>query len=141
MDLSDGSDLTVRSTIRRSRHQPYAAGAIQRRCHTPQAPYGEAAINHRFSNHALPTRSPHLDQFNLEYQGGVGWDHAASASRTVSQIGRNGELALSALLHPCYAQVPTLNDLPGAKLEGKRSASVIGCVKLPAIYQCAAVVN
>src|SRR5580700_10826811 len=53
----------------------------------------------------------HVQQFDIEDQGGVRRDDAAGAARPVAEFGRDDERALAAHLHAGNAFVPTGDDL------------------------------
>src|SRR5882672_7717154 len=77
-----------------------------------------------------------FEQLDFENQRGVGRDHAAGAASAVAELGRDGELALAADLHPGHALVPALDHLaaPQRKLEGL--AAVLARVEFLARLAC-----
>ena len=59
-----------------------------------------------------------FNQFHLKDQNRIRWDFFAGASRSISQLRRNNQLALLAFTHVQQALVPPLDDL--AHAEGER---------------------
>src|SRR6185437_2167164 len=80
-------------------------------------------------------RLPHTEQFDVENQRGVRWDHSAGTTRSVSQVGWDGKFALAPHLHPLHPFVPALNDPPGT--EGKREglSTIDGTIELFSVLQ------
>src|SRR5512139_820339 len=56
-------------------------------------------------------------QFHVEHQRRVRWNHAAGTARAVAQLGRNDQRALTAHLHALHTLVPALDHHPGAERE------------------------
>ena len=65
----------------------------------------------------LTAAGPLVDfqQLHLELERGVGRNDTTRSADAVSQVWRNGKLALSADLHPHNPLVPAGNDVTGAK--------------------------
>lgn len=76
-------------------------------------------------------RSLDLEELDVKGQCAVGRD-ARKASGAVGKVGGNGQAALTANGHADDTNVPTLDDLALADLEGERLALLVGyrCVSL-----------
>src|SRR6185295_19091958 len=82
-----------------------------------------------------------LEQLDLEHQRRVRRDHAAAAMLAVGERGRDGELALAALLHAFNALVPALDHVACAEREVERVAARAAGVELLAALEPADVVH
>src|SRR5574343_680915 len=83
----------------------------------------------------MPDLTPrYLDgqQFDVEDQGGVRWNHAAGAARAVAQIGRDDQLAAAAHFHALYAFVPATEHHAGAQGEFERIIAVVAGIEFRA---------
>src|SRR5882672_1682985 len=83
----------------------------------------------------------YFEQLDVEHQGGVGRDHAATALLAVGELGRDGELAHAADLHAFDALVPALDDIARAEGEVERVAAAAAGVELLAVGELADVVH
>src|SRR5439155_919190 len=81
------------------------------------------------------------EQLDLEDERGVGRDGARKSLLAVAHLGRDGQLAPAAHLHPDHALVPALDDLPAAERERKRLPVVLGRVELLPVGEPARVVH
>ena len=63
-------------------------------------------------------------ELNLEMKRRVRGNHAASTLTAIAERRRNGEFARAADFHADEAEVPSLDDLPGADREAKRRIAV-----------------
>src|SRR5690349_16533493 len=86
-------------------------------------------------------RLPHTEQFDVENQRGVRWDHTACTARSVSQIRRDGEFTLASHLHPLHPFVPALYDSPRAERKRKGLSTIDGAIELFAVFQPARIVD
>src|SRR6185437_15326301 len=71
-------------------------------------------------------RLPYTEQFDVENQRGVRWDHTACTARSVSQIRRDGEFTLASHLHSLHPFVPALYDPPRAERKRKGLSAIDG---------------
>src|SRR5512139_3944402 len=86
-------------------------------------------------------QSSDTEQLNIENQGGIRWNHAASPLCTITELGRNGQLSLPSHFHTLDALVPSLDDASGTQRKRKRLASVHGTVEFLPIFQPACVMH
>src|SRR4029079_10644598 len=98
----------------------------------------EIIVEDRDLHDALPFAGParrllHRQQFDIEHQRGVRRDDAASATRPVTERGRNDQRALAADVHRTDAFVPTRNHLALADLELERLVAVDGGIEFLAL--------
>lgn len=70
-------------------------------------------------------RSLDLKKLDVEHQGAVGRD-AGQALGAVGEVGRDGQATLAADGHAEDTDVPALDDLALAGLEGERLALLVG---------------
>jgi hypothetical protein len=75
------------------------------------------------------TRLLDLKQLDVEDQCAVRRD-PGHGTASVGKVCRDGQPALSANRHAHNADIPTLNNLALADLEGERRALLVGCVVL-----------
>src|SRR6516165_5409292 len=75
----------------------------------------------------------HLQQFDVEDQGGIGRDRSAGAAGAIAELGRDVQRALAADPHPGHTLVPAGDDLLGAERELERLAAVDRAVELLAL--------
>src|SRR5215213_2897395 len=85
--------------------------------------------------------SAHVQELDIEHQGGSGRYVGRSARRSVAEVRRNDELAASTYLHACYALIPAGDDLTRAQGKSKRLIPVSAAVELFAVRQPAGVVD
>src|SRR5574337_1617349 len=84
---------------------------------------------------------PYPEQFDVENQRGVRWDHSAGTARSIPQIGWDGEFALAPHLHPLDPFVPAFNDSSGAQRKRKRLSTIDRAIELLAVLQPTRIVN
>src|SRR2546427_2688409 len=73
------------------------------------------------------------EELDVEDEGGVGRDDAAGAARSVTELGRNAQLALAPDFHSRYAFIPAFDHLARAELKHKGLAAIDGAIELLAI--------
>src|ERR1700693_4306818 len=54
------------------------------------------------------------EQFYIENQHRIGWDHAEGSASHTSQFGSNSQLPFPSNLHSRYSFIPAPDDPPGA---------------------------
>src|SRR6185295_19356903 len=74
--------------------------------------------------------APRVDQLDLEDQRRSARDHRRASGRTISQVCRDLQLALAALVHRRDALVPALDDVALAERERDRLGTLEGGVEL-----------
>jgi hypothetical protein len=82
-----------------------------------------------------------LDDLDVEDKGGTARDVWGSATGTVGVVGGNGDPALSANGHAGDTDVPALDDLAGAKLEGEGLALLVAVEDLVVLLELANVAH
>src|SRR4051812_29301344 len=85
--------------------------------------------------------SAHVQELDIEHQGGSGRNIRGSAGRSVAEIGRNDELATSPPLHARHTLVPTGNYLTRAQGKSERLIAVSAAVELFAVGEPAGIVD
>lgn len=81
-----------------------------------------------------------LEALDVEDQGGVGWD-AREGLGAVGEVGGNGDSALTTDGHAGDTNVPTLDDLASAELEGERLALLVAVKDLAVLLELANVAH
>src|SRR4029079_688262 len=71
----------------------------------------------------------------------MGGNHAAGTLCTITELGRNGQLALSTHIHALDTLVPSFDDSPCSKRKRERLAPVHGTVELGSIFKPACVMH
>src|SRR3982750_796181 len=84
---------------------------------------------------------PHSQQLEFVDEHGARRHHAADPLLAEPELGRDGQLALAAHLHPDEPLVPPLDGIAGAEAEGERVLAVAAGVELRAVLQPAGVVD
>lgn len=69
-----------------------------------------------------------LEELDVEDQGAVGGD-AGKGAAAVGVVGRDGEATLATDSHAGNTDVPALDDLTLAELEGERGTLLVSCIK------------
>src|SRR3989338_831336 len=80
--------------------------------------------------HRAQRSAADLQQFHIELERGVRWNHAARAACTVAEGGRNDQGALATDLHALDAFVPALDDHARAQRELEGVVAVAAGVEL-----------
>src|SRR5262249_2152196 len=75
----------------------------------------------------------HLQELDVEDQGGIGWNRTGSTARAIAELGRDRQSALAADLHAGHTFVPAGNDLLGTERELEGLAAIDGAVELLAL--------
>lgn len=97
---------------------------------------GYLFVHHRVDKGKRRNHSPEprslldLQQLDVKGQLAVGGD-AGHAARAVAQVGGDGQATLAADSHTDDTDVPALDDLALADLEGERLALLVGCREVP----------
>src|SRR3989344_2498957 len=73
------------------------------------------------------------DEFDLEVERGIGWDHATGSPGAVSDGGRAGQLGLATRLHALHAFGPAGDH--AVERERRRLAALVGAVELLAVQK------
>jgi hypothetical protein len=74
------------------------------------------------------------EQLNIEDQGGIRWNHAASALCAITELGWDGQLSLPSHFHTLDALIPSFDDSPSTQRKRKRLAPVYGTVEFLPIF-------
>ena len=80
-----------------------------------------------------PLGSRQCEQFDVKLQGGIAWNHAASASGSIAQICRNDQSARTAHFHARHAFVPAADHHASAQREDERVIAVFAGVEFVAL--------
>src|SRR5689334_14924039 len=81
----------------------------------------------------FPWSLPHVEQIDDEHQRLTALDDATRAPVAVPEVGRDGDAAAAADLHPRHALIPPGDDLATTEAELERIPAVPGRVELLAV--------
>jgi len=74
--------------------------------------------------------SSDAQKVDLEHEGRVRRNHAASAARAIAEVGGDGQHARAADLHALHPFVPATDDLAFTETEGEGLATVLAGIEL-----------
>src|SRR2546428_18616 len=93
------------------------AFTVSRGARRPAAQADQATASRFLPLWLFSSSLTYVEEFHVEEQHGVGWDHATRAAGAVAHVGGNGQCALSANFHTRDAFIPPANHLARAELE------------------------